>query len=421
MPVLELAATQHQEQRAWPALLALARLLALPGAELEIAVEREASENPALYRDVGDESECAPSCAWCAGADAPRLQRAQAEPVAPEADRLLADTRAGLSSREAELAEYVVASLDHRGLLGCSLAALGRETGASVVELQHVVAALRAAGPVSIAASDVHDALLLQLDAMGEEAPPLVRALVEGHMRELATGAFGAAGRAVGATRAEVVEARDFIRARLQPPSDVIECRAPAPTSRPDIVIVERPGRPLEIDLPDARHVRVRVDPLWRECANDATRPAAERALANELVVRARAFARRLEDRRRTIDAIAGVAIERQERYVRGQGPPLPLTRGAVARGAGVHESTVSRAVAGKLVQLASGRTVEFASFFRASLGVEEALARVVAAEDRPLSDSELAGELDLLGFPVARRTVSKYRARLGIVPYTVR
>ena len=77
--------------------------------------------------------------------------------------------------------------------------------------------------------------------------------------------------------------------------------------------------------------------------------------------------------------------------------------------------------MAGKLVQLGSGRTVEFASFFRASLGAEEALARVVAAEDRPLSDSELAGELDLLGFPMARRTVSKYRARLGIVPYTVR
>jgi RNA polymerase sigma-54 factor len=112
-------------------------------------------------------------------------------------------------------------------------------------------------------------------------------------------------------------------------------------------------------------------------CAQDG--PPAERALANDLVARARAFAHTLEDRRRTLAGIASHAVSRQERFARGQGSPLPLTRAAVARSAGVHESTVSRAVSGKLVQLAGGRTVEFACFFRASLGGEDRRRRVAA------------------------------------------
>ncbi|MGZ4304444.1 MAG: RNA polymerase factor sigma-54 [Solirubrobacteraceae bacterium] len=38
-----------------------------------------------------------------------------------------------------------------------------------------------------------------------------------------------------------------------------------------------------------------------------------------------------------------------------------------------------------------------------------------MAAEDRALSDSELAVELAPAGFPVARRTIAKYREQLGI------
>ena len=420
MPVLELAATQRQEHRPWPALLALTRVLALAATELELVVEREVADNPALEREEHEHA-CLVPCAWCNGATKARPRGEEARIRAPDTDELLTDARVGLSPREARLAEYVLGSLDHRGLLGCSTAELAHEAGAEEEELQRALVALRAAGPVWIGARDVREALLLQLDAMGEQAPSLARTLVEHHLGQLATGAFGSAARSLGVARAEVVEARDFIRAQLQPPSGAIRRPDPQAPMRSDVVIFERPGSGLDVDLPDARHLRVRIEPLWRDCATNAARPEAERRLATELVGRARAFSRRLDDRRRTVLEVARIAIERQSRYARGQGPPLPLTRSTVARVAGMHESTVSRAVAGKVVQLESGRVVPFASFFRASLGAEEALARVVAEEDRPLSDAELAGRLRVLGYPMARRTVTKYRARLGIVPHTVR
>jgi RNA polymerase sigma-54 factor len=412
MSVLGLEAVQRYEQRLWPGLVALARLLPLPVADLDAAVERELADNPALEREehAGD---CPPACSWCAVAP-PRSDLAD-----PGARDPLADARALLGAREARLADYVLGSIDERGLLHRPLGDVARETGATADELRAVVAALRASGPAWIAARDVREALLLQLDAIGGEAPALARRLVADHLPELANGSFARAAQALGVTRAEVVEARDFVRTRLLPPTGVDPPALAPARPRPDFVVVERPNGELGVDLPETRHVRVRVDPVWTRCAHDG--PPAERALASELVARARAFAHTLEDRRRTLAGIASHAVTRQERFARGQGSPLPLTRAAVARGAGVHESTVSRAVSGKLVQLAGGRTVEFACFFRASLGAEDALAKIVAGESQPLSDAELARELAGLGFPVARRTVAKYRSRLGIVAHGVR
>jgi RNA polymerase sigma-54 factor len=48
---------------------------------------------------------------------------------------------------------------------------------------------------------------------------------------------------------------------------------------------------------------------------------------------------------------------------------------------------------------------------------IKSALVEIIDAEDKvaPLGDEELALALKEKGFPVARRTVSKYREQLGI------
>ena len=93
----------------------------------------------------------------------------------------------------------------------------------------------------------------------------------------------------------------------------------------------------------------------------------------------------------------------------------LPLTRADVAQALGLHLSTVSRATAGKYAMLPSGRIVPMAAFYSASGGLADELRRIVAAEDRPLSDEELVGRLRARGYAIARRTVTKYRLKLGI------
>ena len=84
-------------------------------------------------------------------------------------------------------------------------------------------------------------------------------------------------------------------------------------------------------------------------------------------------------------------------------------------------ESTVSRAVAGRHAMLPSRRVVALADFFDAGAAPRDALARAVATERRPLSDNELVGELARAGFPMARRTIAKYRDQLGIPAQSLR
>ena len=109
-----------------------------------------------------------------------------------------------------------------------------------------------------------------------------------------------------------------------------------------------------------------------------------------------------------------------------GMGSLVPMTMAEVAEALGLHESTVSRVVAGTAVDTPRG-TWWLRSLFSRSLreggpasgALRDRLARLVAAEDpdAPLSDDALATALTEGGAAIARRTVAKYRAMLNLPP----
>jgi RNA polymerase sigma-54 factor len=92
-----------------------------------------------------------------------------------------------------------------------------------------------------------------------------------------------------------------------------------------------------------------------------------------------------------------------------------------LAQALGLHESTISRAVAGKSVALPDGRVVPLAKFFDRSLSVRDRVRSIIEGESRALTDDDIAEALAAQGIQVARRTVAKYRKMLGILPANVR
>ena len=86
-----------------------------------------------------------------------------------------------------------------------------------------------------------------------------------------------------------------------------------------------------------------------------------------------------------------------------------------------VHESTISRAVASKTVQLPNKRIIPLSEFFDRSLNIRTVLKDIIEGEKSPLSDTELVEILKVQGYQVARRTVAKYRAMEGILPAHLR
>lgn len=199
----------------------------------------------------------------------------------------------------------------------------------------------------------------------------------------------------------------------------------------PDVVICAGRGDldELQVELLESARLALRVDPGYGRLAAQFSRNGEERPLAaddrahvKDLVRRASWLIARLDKRFRTIRQVVEYAANRQHAFVLG-GPRYlqPLTQADAARDLGIHESTVSRAVAGKYMMMPSRAVVPVQEFFHAALAPQEALRQLIAAEDHPLSDAELVERLGAQGFAIARRTVAKYRDRLGLAAGPVR
>jgi len=114
--------------------------------------------------------------------------------------------------------------------------------------------------------------------------------------------------------------------------------------------------------------------------------------------------------------------VSMQKEYIlKGEKYLKPVTRAQISKELEVHESTISRAVANKAVQLPNKKIIPLSSFFDRSLNVRTVLKEIIEKEEKPLSDSDLADLLSERGYDVARRTVAKYRSNEGNHPAHLR
>jgi RNA polymerase sigma-54 factor len=136
-------------------------------------------------------------------------------------------------------------------------------------------------------------------------------------------------------------------------------------------------------------------------------------------------FISNIQQRRDTLLRISQCICELQESFLRGGVRELrPLTRAVVAQQVGVHESTVSRATASKYVMLPNRKVIPFSDFFTPSLSTKDIIKELIVEESRrgtSLTDRTICDLLLQRGVRIARRTVAKYRAELGILPSTMR
>jgi RNA polymerase sigma-54 factor len=407
-----------------PAQVAFSEMLLLSCAALESLVEAELSTNAALER--GDVGECAicrgawsMRCPVCADPWRRRPLRVAGDvgdgpAVEPDTHVLLRAVRLETTAAEAPIAECVIDSLDRHGRLDRSCSEIAAELDVPEAAVAHVLDVVRAIGPPGVGATSVSDCLLLQLDALGldDDRARLARAVIADHLPALARGRFALIARALDVPRTDIEDVLALIRRRLRP-YPAFDGNASSRSSYvvPDVVIREHDSIPREfvVELVEPALVRLRI-------RSDA-RAAGDGALA-----RAKALLAHLHDRWDTLRRVAECTVERQREFlVAGDTALEPLTRAEVAATLGLHESTVSRAVADKFALLPDRTTVPLSRFFGVSGGLDGELRRLLESADGPMSDQRLTDRLREAGYPVARRTVAKHRARLGFAASTLR
>jgi RNA polymerase sigma-54 factor len=274
--------------------------------------------------------------------------------------------------------------------------------------------------------------------------PPLVRTIIEEHLEELGSKRLSRIARALDVSPDDVAAAQEFIREQLTP-HPLQSRQSPTWTSPssgghvvPDVVVTME-AEQLYIEVPNAIYDRLHTDPFYRAIAkpNEAAKSRQEASLrdappgpeavshAKAQVARAQQFIWAVRQRKQTLLRVAEYVCSYQEAFIRGDARGLrPLTRSEVASALGVHESTCSRAVAGKFIMLPSRKVIPMSDLFAASLSVKHVIQQIIdeeAATGNTLSDAQISERLLDYGIRIARRTVAKYRSQMHILPSTVR
>ena len=337
-------------------------------------------------------------------------------------------------------AEYLINFLDDRGWLK-----FDEDEALAVMDidgtvLEEAIQLLQSCDPAGVGARDLRECLLLQLHFCESEGRgnSLAVKLVEDHWEHLAQRRYDNTARKLKTTREEIEAAVSFIQKELTP-DPAGQYRQPweyKPDTRSEIirpdVIVKRTPTGFEVEVASLNFPALNVSNRYRRLyeqikaagpgTSDKTMPRMtlqERRHIVQNVERADVFMKNLQQRRKTIERITRCLIEAQQGFIEtgSRSFLLPLTRTEIARRTGLHESTVSRALLHKFIQLPSQEVITFESFFASAGSAKEAIAALIAEEspDHPLSDETLRQELNEMGVKVARRTIVKYREALRI------
>jgi RNA polymerase sigma-54 factor len=193
----------------------------------------------------------------------------------------------------------------------------------------------------------------------------------------------------------------------------------------PDVVIWRQHGV-WRVALSESMRPRVAIHRGYENMIRHAS--ASDASYLRGHLQEARWLLKSLEARGETLLKVARCLIKQQAGFLEfGDSALRPLTLREVAAEVGLHESTVSRAIARKYARTPRG-TMPLRAFFASgidtggggetsSTAIQAMIRQLIEAENprKPLSDARLAESLKATGIPVARRTVAKYREAMSI------
>lgn len=337
-----------------------------------------------------------------------------------------------LNEREQASARVILGNLDGNGYFRGTLEEAAYPVGCTVAEAERVLEKIQSLDPAGVAARDLAECLILQLQRRGRgRGTGLEARIVNGHLEDLARKKFPEIARALKTSTAEVQRAAGAIR-DLDPRPGLAFAPDENVVIAPDVTVTEEEGE-FVVSLNEDQIPRLRIAGDFRDMtALGGGREA--RDYLKDKVRGGRFFISCLEQRQQTILAIAKVIVTRQREFFEsGPSALKPMTMSQVAAEVGVHETTVSRAVSGKYMATPHG-LFEMKFFFTSGYttgtgesvsneSVRQALSEIIKGENprKPYSDQDLVTALSERGVPIARRTVAKYREQLGILPSHMR
>jgi len=340
--------------------------------------------------------------------------------------------------QRARLVRYLIECVDDRGyLLSNEIADVASNFGVLCSEAEAALRLLQTMDPPGVGARDLHECLTLQIEYLDQsgEGNVLARRILQHCWDDLAGRREQRIATRLRISLNDVRNAMRFIQTALTPypgaafrPEGNLSRRGSGGSAavRPDLIF-QRTEAGFTVELTRDYESMLVIAPLWHRLAEkpDAGADESMRRYIRDHVERAQRFLGGVARRGQTLRRIALSLTELQPGFLETGNRAFlrPLTRQALAERLELDESVVSRAVADKWAQLPGGEVVLLDAFFGNAHAVRDALAALIANEnpENPYSDDEIADILSAQGFPLARRTVAKYRSLEKILPARLR
>ncbi|MFT5527454.1 MAG: RNA polymerase sigma-54 factor [Pirellulaceae bacterium] len=285
---------------------------------------------------------------------------------------------------------------------------------------------VQALDPTGIAARDLRECLLTQLIPTAPYYEE-IKTLITGHLEDLRDNRLPQIQRITGYTIERIQEAWEQLR-KLNPKPAGEFAESFVPTVTPDLFLDRAEDGSYKVRLEDTETPTLFISDYYRRRLMSGDCSPEEREFIKRKVNAAQWLIDSIEQRRSTLSRVAQAIVDHQTKFL-DEGPEYiePLKMQQIADLVGVHVTTVSRAVDDKWMQTQRG-ILPLKRFFvggtQSRDGEDVAwdkirikLKEIIDHEDKqkPYSDDELVNQLQAHGFPIKRRTVTKYRKKMGI------
>jgi len=328
--------------------------------------------------------------------------------------------------------EEIIGNVDDAGFLKVPLVEVAQSAQVEYPVAQATLNLIQTFDPIGVAARDLQECLLIQINRLGK-SEELEAQVVRHCLAELGRKKYHDIARALKVPLERVQAAAQFI-ATLQPrPGSSFSSDDKQNIVQAELS-VQKIGDDWVVVMNDDPVPRLRISDTYKDLLVSNGHDAGLREYLKEKIRAGKFLIKCLHQRQTTIFNIATEIVKRQRAFFdQGVAHLKPLTMNQVAEVVGVHETTVSRAIANKYVQTPHG-LFDLKYFFTpgyqtasgevmSNTSVKDAIQDLISRESsaKPLSDQEIVKILSERGIPLARRTVAKYRSELGLLPSNLR
>ncbi|MDD5065941.1 MAG: RNA polymerase factor sigma-54 [bacterium] len=332
--------------------------------------------------------------------------------------------------KEFDIGERIITNIDTRGYLVCSLEDIAANTDATIEDVEKVLKVVQTFEPFGVSCRDLRECLLIQIRFSGEK-DLYAEAILEHHFDLLFRHKYKELAHKLGISENTLNRTIKYIQHFDPNPGYQYDTKITQYVV-PDVIVNQTPNSEFLIVINDEWIPRLRINKRYRGLLTNKNVDNKIKKYLKEKIRNAMLFIKSIEQRNTTLYKIAEAIVRYQKAFLlKGNEHLSPLTLRDIADSIGFHESTVSRVTSDKYIQTPLG-IYEMKYFFSkkirtdneqgiASKSVMEIIKDLIQKESHPLSDAEINDFLDKQGIRISRRTISKYRKQLKILPSYLR